>query len=474
METIEWIDSKIRNADSDRTAWQFECLRSWLKRYYKATIEACTASGKSRIGIYAIQILRRNDYKRKVIIVVPTIQLKEQWEDELNKYKLSDHSQVWVINSLIKHNHVCDLLILDEIHRYAAQTFSRAFETVSYNFILGLTATLKRLDGKHEFLIEFCPICTRLSMAQARAKGWVANYKEYWLGITLNEKDKEHYDYLQNQFGKFFKMFSMDFHTLQHALSSYSLRLNIARELGIEPDIVYLSAVNAMRYLHLYRRWLINHDTKLMAAVSIIKHFKRKTITFGESIDIANELSYRLGSTAMAYHSKMDAIEKETFKDKVFKTEVGAKRHVEKHPESAYRFKRNKHIAQYKVMKKLSGNNLKKYVLHKIANTSQLMTITTAKGLDEGFNFPKASLGVVLSRTSSLIQYTQRTGRISRMVEGEQDPIMIHIYLKDTKDEDWLVRGGIKAIGVKKVSSVEELINDVTENKENLIVPWEK
>ncbi len=466
MTVQEWVDQEFANSDSDRTSWQISNIVRWANQRYRGTSEAATGSGKSRIGIHAIRMLRRNDDSRRVIVVVPTRVLKTQWENELRKWRLSENTEVWVINSIIKGLHATDLLILDEIHRMAADTFSQVFANVTYSFVLGLTATLKRLDGKHELLQTHAPIFAKLTMAQARAKGWVANYREYWLGLELNEEDRKYYDDLQEKQQKFFRVFGMDFDAVKRGLVDAAYRDNIAGRLDLEPDYVYLAAVNTMRYLRLTRRWLISHESKTCAAKQIIEALDRKTLTFGESIDVAEELASSLDK-AMPYHSQMKPMEKETFKDKEFKTEAGARRNAER-TGNEYKFKHNKHVVQQRVTKTLSGKKLKEYVLHKIANTRQLQTVTTAKALNEGFDFPGAELGITLSRSSSPTTYTQQTGRIVRLSEGKT-PIMIHIYLKNTKDQRWLQKAGYQAVGVTRVDTVEELLNHI-EAREAAIV----
>jgi superfamily II DNA or RNA helicase len=48
-----------------------------------------------------------------VIVVVPTIELKNQWEVELQKHKVGV-AQVYVINTAVKLEMTTDFLILDE------------------------------------------------------------------------------------------------------------------------------------------------------------------------------------------------------------------------------------------------------------------------------------------------------------------------------------------------------------------------
>lgn len=460
MNTQEWLSGKIAGADSDRTAWQFGCLEGWSKVGYKGTVEASTSSGKTRIALYAIQLLRRNNPLRTVMVVVPTRQLKDQWEKLLKQWKLQERAEVWVINSVIKGVHNCDLLVIDECHRASADTFAATFAVVNYKFVLGLTATMSRLDQKHYIVESYAPVFTRLSIAQARQRGWVASFREYWVGLTLNEDDREEYDRLQEQYIRFFRVFEMDFDTVKRALVDVQLRESIGRRLQMAPGFVHGAASNTLRYLRIMRKWIIEHPSKVDAAHLLITTLDRKTLTFGESIKTAESLSEKIGPKAMAYHSQMSPLEKETFNDKEYKTEAGARRGAVR-VSGEYKVKHGKHVVQTRVMKKISGKKLRDYILHKIINTEQLQVVTTAKALSEGFDFPGAQLGVTTSRSSSPTRYVQELGRICRLNDSDTRPVMVHFYLKDTKDSGWLQRAGVGAIGAIRVDSVEECLNHI-------------
>ena len=123
------------------------CIQKWKSTNGKATIEAGTGFGKTVVGLKIISRLVERKPNLDVIIVVPTITLKEQWESKLGG--LLNNCTVLVINTVIKEVNNCDLLIIDEIHRVFADTFKEVFKCVGYKYILGLTATVERLDGKH-------------------------------------------------------------------------------------------------------------------------------------------------------------------------------------------------------------------------------------------------------------------------------------------------------------------------------------
>ena len=58
---------------------QEESLKAWLHNKGKGCIEACTGFGKTKIGLNAIETVRKRYPTLSVIVVVPTDVLKNQW-----------------------------------------------------------------------------------------------------------------------------------------------------------------------------------------------------------------------------------------------------------------------------------------------------------------------------------------------------------------------------------------------------------
>ncbi len=50
--------------------------------------------------------------------------------------------------------------------------------------------------------------------------------------------------------------------------------------------------------------------------------------------------------------------------------------------------------------------------------------------------------------------------RIVRLSDGK-NPIMVHLYFQDSRDQKWLERAGKNAVGVIKVDSVVELLEHI-------------
>ena len=139
--------------DLSRTSRQLEIVQKFADNKGKGTLLAATGFGKTFTAIMVIARLLKARPTGKIIIIVPTINLKAQWGKELKKHKVHKNCEVIVINTAYKKETKCDLLICDEIHAYGAEQFIKVLDKIQYDFIFGLTATIERTDGKHDILL---------------------------------------------------------------------------------------------------------------------------------------------------------------------------------------------------------------------------------------------------------------------------------------------------------------------------------
>ena len=59
--------------------WQKKAANCWWKNGFKGVIQAVTGSGKTMLALAIIQELRKKIPNLKIIIVVPTVALLDQW-----------------------------------------------------------------------------------------------------------------------------------------------------------------------------------------------------------------------------------------------------------------------------------------------------------------------------------------------------------------------------------------------------------
>ena len=366
------------------------CIERWKANNGVGSLIASTGYGKSRVATNIITWIQEKHPQLRVIIVAPTTTLQEQWMDNLRAAKcLMDHIQVYVINSVVKNPHDCDLLICDEAHRYPADSFSAVFQVVRYKMILCLTATFERLDGKHYLLQRYAPVVDVVSIEECLANGWISTYKEY--AVIIEPDDLEVYQSLTKEFNEHFEFFDYDFKLAMSMLgpNGWKRRNSYAQEICQNSALyqetlksVTIHSVSLMRAIQARKKYIYNHPEKLRIAEEIIAHRPdEKIITFSASVAGAERFS-----DGFVY----------TGKDS----------------------KKSGRITLEEFSKMPSG------CLH------------TCKLAEEGLNLPDLSVGIMLGVNSSKTKHTQTRGRVVRYREGKEAEFFT-LLLKDTVEIEW-------------------------------------
>ena len=114
----------------DRTTRQEECRRKWIQNKCCGTIVGATGFGKTRVGLNCAETIVKHYSKYRILVVVPTDALQKQWKKQLDERGLGFNCDVMVINTAVKERRQYNVIILDEIHRYASDVFSLIFKNV--------------------------------------------------------------------------------------------------------------------------------------------------------------------------------------------------------------------------------------------------------------------------------------------------------------------------------------------------------
>lgn len=339
----------------------------------------------------AIETVRKRYPTLSVIVVVPTDILRTQWIQQLDERGLGLNSKVSIINTASKHIDQCDLLILDEIHKFGADQFSHVFKTVQYKLILGLTATIERLDGKHELIKKYCPVVDTVTIEIAKACGWVADFTEYQVIITANDIDI--YSQYNKEFVQHFEYFNFDFGIAMSMIGPKGLanRLQYRDQLcpngtkeeksKVLKEIMYHS-MGFMHALQNRKKFIHNHPQKIEVAREIIRHrADKKIITFSANTKMAEAIG-------MGY---------------VYTGKEGKKKN---------------RITIEEFIKLDKG------------------VINSCKLAIEGFDCPGLSVGIVLGVDSSATKAIQSTGRVVRK-EGSKYAEMFTLVMENTVEQEW-------------------------------------
>lgn len=354
-----------------------------------------------------ITSLLKSNSKASVLIVVPTEFLKEQWIDQLIEWDLIDNCKVEIINTVIRSEWTCDLLVIDEVHLTASDTFRKVFEVVQYSMILCLTATLQRLDGKEVLIKQYAPVCDSITLSEAQREGWVSPIKEY---VVLLDVDLTEYKAWDQKFNGYFAYFNWDFNIAMRCSTDWKFRNTYAKQMGLSPKDVLGMAMNWMRCMRKRKEFVMSHPKKLEVCKQILNARKdKKCITFSATIKDSEQLG-----VGQVLHSKQS--------------------------------------------KKKNAEIIKHF------NEAESGVLCTSKAADQGVDIKGLSVGIIMSIDSSKIRKTQRTGRIIRFEEGKTAELFT-LVIRGTQEWRWFQNSNTSKNAIvlsedqlKLVLSGEELI----------------
>ena len=393
--------------DPVRFKRQKELALQWITEANgMGTLEAVTGFGKTMVARVAERLVRNRENDPHTVIVVPSLALKDQWE-EIAKDSFFSY-EIWTVQSLYKYKGTieCSFLIADEIHMYEADQFKKIFYIVVPTFTLGLTATLEGSKIDRKTIAVYAPIFARVDLDEALKYGWISEYRVYNIGIWLDARTKTEYDSATTTFGKNISLFK-DFDHMLACMTQKQTRIDWAEELtdnGVgefDERNVYLCSTAAFNGMKKRKKLLYEYDAKVKMAADIARSRPdRNIIVFGQSIMTAERVSTFLGDKARAYHSKVKG---EIINGK----------------------KRSAKFTKARILEDFCKPGVNPYVL------------ATAKALDMGIDIPMLDTGIVIAGTSKSLTAIQRLGRIVRKQE-DKFAIWIELYCLDSQDEKWL------------------------------------
>lgn len=385
----------------DRTTRQVLGLKKWRENNFCGIAEYPTGFGKTYTAIMAIKGMVPRAGITSCLVVVPTVELKSQWEVELKKNKVTI-AEVMVINTAIKHMHKVDMLVLDEVHRYAAESFRKIFQTVSCDYVMGLTATLEREDGFHEVILEHLTVFDKITVDEALENEWIAPYVVYNIPVSLDAADQLEYNKANNAFRHFAAQLG---HGGQAFRNANAFLKSSDKALAGQAGAYY----NSMRKR---KNICQNNSNKILATKQIIDALPgRNGLIFSATTEFAESLQDCLGDICMTFHSKIKRKDQELivkrFKDK--RTKV--------------RF------------------------------------LSSVQALNEGFNVPDCSLAIIAGSTSTKRTFIQQLGRVVRKTP-DKEAIIINLYTPGSQEEVWMSKR-LEGINLNRVinCSLQDFLN---------------
>jgi len=372
-----------------KTREQRKALNSWAKNGYCGSIIAGTGFGKSRCGVLAVCHVIDNvnksetKHEARALVLVPTTQLQDQFTEEFSKWgKDSYLSNIEVLcyqsaYKLVDEHY--DIVVCDEVHLGLSPQYGKFFENNKYDSLLCLTATLPEEEEYRIKLKELAPVDYQISIDKCVELGLVSPYEVHCLPITLTDEEAKDYKKVNNKFVYWkYQLGQFDaFNEAKRALAN--------KNAPPEKKQAAAQFYNCIRT----RKKIVDHaHNKIEGLTEIIEdHPEEKIIVFGGANAFTNELAFANEEVATIYHSARTKKQRtqalEDFRD-------GTKR-----------------------------------------------VLCSTKALNQGFDVPDASVGVICGLTSKSLSMIQRVGRLIRFKEDKIGKIYI-LYVKDSQEEKWL------------------------------------
>jgi superfamily II DNA or RNA helicase len=458
------------------------------------TIEGCTGYGKTRVALNIINSMLLKTKDLKILIVLPTITLKNQWLSILNSLNLKQFCELTVVNGLVERGEYLDndFTIYDEIHTYImGDEFSKVFQYTDSKYKLGLTGTLK--EEQREKLELYCPVVDTIPVETARKNGWVADFIEYNWYVPLYKEEQDYYDSIEAEYKELFRFFDNDFFILLGCKLPHSRDENGRWMVGAKafaekkPVFVndkelhgvdaYTEIISRAKRCDGLRRerlkFLQQCNTKLDAAETLIKTLNLKTAVFGESTEAADILDKMLGDKSAVYHTYIKGQKRPFIKKDFKKTKDAAQRLKDKleslakeDPEKVipntinWKYDKGYHF-EWKYLKSVGKSIIKEEIIEKLEK-DLISWIVSAKALDLGLDVSGMTLAVMLSWTRDFTRYEQRRGRVIRQEEIEgldkKTGYVVNIIAKGTSDESTIKSAQKNSKNVRHVYSLEDIL----------------
>lgn len=231
---------------SEPREYQKEAYLEWVKKDYSGVFAMATGTGKTITSLNCLLNLYNQEGFYRAIILVPSIALLNQWEDEVKAFNfkailkvgggnnwekdLANYSSnySWGLkNDLIiistYGSFVLDrfqklfqkiqedfLLIADEAHNMGANNIKTRLNDISVKRKIGLSATPKRIYDPEgtlaidAFFKDSPPYTYSFGMQKALEHGFLAEYKYFPQIVELTEEEFEEYVEISKKLLKFF------------------------------------------------------------------------------------------------------------------------------------------------------------------------------------------------------------------------------------------------------------------------------
>lgn len=363
--------------------FQEEALHAWIQNGWRGIVVLPTGTGKTFVAVMAIATV-----KRSAIIVVPTLDLMNQWYDLLQHYFPNiptgligggyyEPKELTVITYDSGYRHLeslgnrFGLIIFDECHHLPGESYLMGAEFAIAPCRLGLTATPERADNGEERLWSMVGRLVYRKNIRDMEGEYLAEYDIVERHVQLSAEERKQYQEQRN------------------------IYLNFLRSQNIQPG--------NPRSWH---KFIMAAARNAEGRRALMAYFKQKEIAQAAPAKLrvlASLLEKHAGQRVLIFtHDNATAYQiSEQFLVPVITHQTKTKER------RAY----------------LLGFNQGIYTI-----------LATSRVLNEGVNIPAANVGIILSGSGSVREHVQRLGRILRKY-GDKKAVLYEIITQHTSEE---------------------------------------
>ena len=394
--------------------YQQQAFENWKNNGQKGLFAMATGTGKTITSLNCLlEIYKRKGYY-KAIILVPTITLVNQWEQECHKFNFMNVIKVYSKNPLWKED-------VESIHFNEEYRLKNERET-SYVIISTYASytrekvfnTLNGFSKKQLLLIaDECHNMASGSMLKRLA------YIPYLRRIGLSATPDRQYDDEGNR--NLRKFFGAENHYTYEYSMEEAIRKGVLCKYLYYPHIVRLTTEELEAYVELSER--------------IAKYFNDDTCSFAKMDEGLKMLLLARKRIVHKAANKLKAFEdiiKKRYQEKgnlkyslIYVPEGNEPNYLEVEDDTLNQDEDSEHLIdlytksilklddKITVRKFVSGQKDREEILEEFAS-GKLQVLTSMKCLDEGVDVPRSELAIFCSSTGNPRQFIQRRGRVLR------------------------------------------------------------